>query len=118
MNRAVKKMPKQVSGMPAKQKATPRDITRITGTFLARGESLKVTEAKNRSLRLATLTEGKWLKDLGRYELRKNGAFWSTRTPGTSIRSDKRGAARTGIGAADEGPTRPGFTLSPAWQNQ
>ena len=86
---AVKTMPKQVSGMPAKQKATPRDIKRITGTFLARGESLKVTEAKNRSLRLATLIGGKWVKDPGRFELRKNGAFWSTETPGTSIRSDK-----------------------------
>ena len=86
---AVKKMPKQVSGMPPKQKATPRDIKRITGTFLARGVTLKVTEAKNRSLKLATLTDGKWVKDPGRYELRKNGAFWSTQTPGTSIRSDK-----------------------------
>ena len=46
-----------------------------------------MTEAKNRSLKMATLTEGKWVKDPGRYELRKNGAFWSTKTPGTSIRS-------------------------------
>ena len=33
---AVKKMPEQVSGMPSKQKATRRDIKRITGVFLAR----------------------------------------------------------------------------------
>ena len=84
---AVKKMPKQVSGMPSKEKATKRDIKRITGVFLASGTYRKVTEAKNRSLKMATLTDGKWVKDPGRYTLRKNGAFWSTKTPGPSYRS-------------------------------
>ena len=125
---AVKKMPKQVSGMPPKQKATPRDIKRITGTFLGRGVTQKVTEAKNRSLKLATLTEGKWVKDPGRYTLRKNGAFWSTQTPGTSIRSDKawgrtylvqRSIGGNGTYYFDIAlgqRTRSGGSLSPAWQ--
>ncbi len=125
---AVKKMPKQLGGMPLKQKATPRDIKRITGTFLARGETLKVTEAKNRSLRLATLIGGKWVKDPGRFELRKNGAFWSTETPGTSIRSDKawgrtylvhRSIGLNGTYYFDIAlgqRIRSGGSLSPAWQ--
>ena len=87
---AVKKMPKQVSGKPSKQKATPRDIKRMTGFFLTLGLQMKVTEAKKRSLKTAQLTEnGKWVNDPGRFELRKDGAFWSTRTPGDSIRSVK-----------------------------
>ena len=125
---AVKEMPKQVSGMPAKQKATRWDIKRITGIFLASGASRKVTEAKNRSLKTATLTEGKWVKDPGRYTLRTNGAFWSTKTPGTSLRSVKawgrtylvfRGIGGTGTyyaQAAVGQRIRSGGSLSPAWQ--
>ncbi len=125
---AVKKMPVPVSGMPPKQKATKRAIKRITGIFLSSGSSLKVTEAKNRSLKMATLTDGNWVKQPGRYTLRKNGAFWSTHTPGTSIRSVKAWG-RTylvqrligGTGTYyDEGAvgqrTRSGGSLSPAWQ--
>ena len=125
---AVKKMPKQVSGMPSKEKATKRAIKRITGVFLASGAYRKVTEAKNRSLKMATLTDGKWVKDPGRYTLRKNGAFWSTRTPGTSYRSDRawgrtylvqRGIGGTGtyyISAPVGQKVRSGGSLSPAWQ--
>ena len=125
---AVKKMPEQVSGMPSKEKATRRDIKRITGVFLARGAYRKVTEAKNRSLKMATLTDGKWVKDPGRYTLRKNGAFWSTQTPGTSYRSDRawgrtylvyRGIGGTGtyyVSNPVGQKVRSGGSLSPAWQ--
>jgi CubicO group peptidase (beta-lactamase class C family) len=128
---AVKKMPKQVSGMPLKQKATPRDIKQISGTFLASAApQLKVTEAKGRSLKLARLTGGKWVRDPGRYELRKDGAFWSTVTLGTSIRSVRawgrtylvqRSIDGTGTYSADLAigqRTRPGGPLSPAWQDR
>ncbi len=124
---AIKRFPEQVSGMPPKQKATPRDIKRITGVFLASGASLKVTEAKNRSLRWALLTDGKWARQPGRFELRTNGAFWSTQTPGVSLRSVRswgrtylvrRGIGGTGTYYSDGAGqrTRSGGSLSPAWQ--
>ena len=129
---AVKKMPKQVSGTPGKGKVTAgmakKKITRLSGTFLAQNETLKLTRGKNRSLIVARLVDGRWVKNPGRFELRNDGAFWSTQIPGASIRSVKAWG-RTyvvqrsigGVGTyyshvARGQKTRSGGSLSPAWQ--
>ena len=125
---AIKRIPKQVSGMPPKQKAKPRDIKRITGIFLASGVSLKVTEGANRSLKLALLTDGQWVNQPGRVTRRKDGAFWSATVPGTSLRTVKawgrtylvkRSIGGTGTYYTDTAlgqRVRSGGSLSPTWQ--
>lgn len=75
---AIEEMPKQISGAPAKARATPRDIKQMTGTFLAQNYILKVTERKGRSLKVALLTDGTWVDQPGHLELRRDGAFWAT----------------------------------------
>ena len=127
----IARLPKQVSATPPpKARATHRDITKMTGTFLAEAATVKVTKAKNRSLRLATLTDGKWVNQAGRLIRRSDGAFWSTHTPGRSVRSVKawgrtylvlRAPGGTGTYYADMTVgqrTRPGGSLSPAWQRR
>ena len=84
---AIKKMPKQLGGEPAKDKPTPKQVKRMTAVYLAQGASLKVTEGKNRSLRLSLLADGEWVRQPGRLVRRADGAFWSTEVPGRSIRS-------------------------------
>ncbi len=127
---AIKRLPKQVSGMPPQQKPTQRDIKKITGIFLADGGALKVTEAKNRSLRIARLTDGKWATQEGRLIRREDGAFWSTSSPGASIRSvrswDRTYLVRRGIGGTGTYSSdsvlgqriRSGGSLSPVWQSR
>lgn len=129
---SIKKMPKQVSGTPGKGKVTAgmakKKITRLSGTFLAQSETLRLTRGKNRSLKAARLVDGRWVKNPGRFELRNDGAFWSTQIPGVSIRSVKAWG-RTyvvqrsigGVGTyyshvARGQKTRSGGSLSPAWQ--
>ncbi len=127
---AIKRMPKEVGGMPPKEQATHKDITKMTGVFLAEAATVKVVRAKKRSLRLAILTDGKWVNQPGRLIRRGDGAFWSTHTPGRSIRSVKawgrtylvlRAPGATGTYYSDTTVgqrTRPGGSLSPAWQRR
>jgi CubicO group peptidase (beta-lactamase class C family) len=129
---AIKRMPAQVSGTPGKGKVTAKmakaRITRLTGTFLAQNETLKLTKVRKRSLKVAKLVDGAWVKAPGRFELRNDGAFWATETPGASIRS-VRAWGRTyvvqrglgGVGTyyshlARGQKMRPGGSLSVAWQ--
>jgi len=129
---AIKKMPKQVSGTPGKGKVTPKMATkrtnRLTGTFLAQNSTLRLKKVKQRSLKAATLVDGQWVNNPGRFELRNDGAFWSTKSPGTSIRSVRAWGhtyvVQRGIGGvgtyyshvARGQKIRPGGSLSPAWQ--
>ncbi len=129
---AVEKMPKQVSGMPGKGQVTAkmadRKIKQLSGTFLAQNETKKLSEAKNRSVKVATLVDGAWVRSPGRFELRNDGRFWSTTSPGTSI-SAVKSWGRTyvlqrsigGVGTyysyvARGQKVRSGGALSPAWQ--
>ena len=125
---AINQMPKQIGNAPAKERAKPRDIKKMTGTYLAQNVTLKVTKAKNRTLHVAALTDGKWLDQPGRLVFRKGGAFWDTRTPGTSFRS-VRAWGRTYLVRRDIGGTgtyfsdvpfgqrtRPGGRLAQTWQ--
>ena len=129
---AIKKMPKQVGGEPGKGKVTSKmakkKIKRLSGTFLAQNETLKLTKGKNRSLKVARFVDGRWVNNPGRFELRNDGAFWSTQSPGASIRAVKawgrtyvvqRSIGGTGTyysHVARGQKTRPGGSLSSAWQ--
>ncbi len=129
---AIKKLPRKVGGTPGNGKVTATmakaKIARITGTFLAQNGTLRLTKGKKRSVRAATLVEGVWVKNPGRFVLRNDGAFWSTEVAGTSIRS-VRAWGRTYVEQRSLGgvgtyyshvtrgqKTRPGGSLSPAWQ--
>ena len=129
---AIKKMPEQVGGTPGKGKVTSKmakkKTSRLTGTFLAQNSTLRLTKVKQRSLKAATLVDGEWVDNPGRFELRNDGAFWSTKSPGTSIRS-VRAWGHTyvvqrsigGVGTyyshiARGQKIRSGGALSPAWQ--
>jgi CubicO group peptidase (beta-lactamase class C family) len=85
-NGDIKKLPEQISGRPEKEKATAKQVNAVTGTYLAQAVSVKVTQAKQRSLRLSILKHGQWERQPGRLIRRENGAFWSTATPGSSIK--------------------------------
>ncbi len=128
---AVKKMPKQVSGTPGKGQVTAKmaksKIKQLTGTFLAQNETKKITEANNRSVKVSVLTDGAWERSPGRFELRNDGRFWATKSPGTSI-SAVKAWGRTyvlqrsvgGVGTyysyiARGQKVRSGGELSPAW---
>ncbi len=82
---AIKKMPKPITGKPTKDKATPKQVKKMTGIFLAQNLTLKVVEGENRSLRFSLLSDGKWARQPGRFVRRADGAFWATKTPGASI---------------------------------
>jgi hypothetical protein len=129
---AIAKMPKQVSGTPGKGKVTSKmakaKINQLSGTFLAQNETKKLTKAKNRSVKVATLVDGDWVRSPGRFELRNDGRFWSTTSPGTSI-SAVKSWGRTyvlqrsigGVGTyysyiARGQKVRSGGALSPTWQ--
>ena len=128
---AIRKMPKQVSGVPGKDEVTKKmatsKIKRLTGTFLAQAETKKITEAKDRSVKVSVLTGGAWVRSPGRFELRNDGRFWATKAPGTSI-SAVKAWGRTyvlqrsigGVGTyysyiARGQKVRSGGALSPAW---
>ena len=98
------------------------------GHFLAQNETKKLSEAKDRSVKVATLADGAWVRSPGRFELRNDGRFWATRPPGTSI-SAVKSWGRTyvlqrsigGVGTyysyvARGQKVRSGGALSPAWQ--
>ena len=42
----IKKLPKQISGKPDKERATAKHVNNVTGTYLAQSVSVKVTEGK------------------------------------------------------------------------
>ena len=124
----VKKMPKQISGKPAKDTASAKQVKRATGIYLAQNLSLKVAEGKNRSLRLSILSDGKWTRQPGRLVRRADGAFWSTATAGASVKLVKawgrkyltlRGIGGTGTFRSHSTlgqRVRSGGSISPAWQ--
>ena len=125
---AIKKMPKQITGTPAKAKPKRKQLKKMTGIYLAQNLTLKVSEAKRRSLRFSLLSDGTWGRQPGRFVRRADGRFWSTKTPGSSI-SYVKAWGRTyltlrGVGGDRTFRThgtigqrmRPGGSLSPAWQ--
>lgn len=131
---AIASMPKQVSGNPGKGQVTPKmakaKIQQLSGTFLAQNETKKLIQANPRSVRVATLVDGAWVRSPGRFELRNDGAFWSTTAPGTSIRA-VRAWGRTyvvqrslgGVGTyyssvARGQKVRSAGALAPAWQQR
>ncbi|MEI2786797.1 MAG: serine hydrolase domain-containing protein [Candidatus Nanopelagicales bacterium] len=83
------KLPPQISGQPAVATASAKQVNRVTGTYLAQGVTVRVTEGKQNSLRLQLLSNGKWAPQPGRLVRRADGAFWSTATPGSSITVEK-----------------------------
>jgi hypothetical protein len=103
-------------------------IKQLSGVFLAQNETKKLTEAKKRSVKVAILADGEWVPSPGRFELRNDGAFWSTKSPGTSIRAVKAwgrtyvvqrsiGGVGTYYSSVARGQkVRSGGALSPAWQ--
>jgi hypothetical protein len=127
---AISQLPEQISGQPAKAKETPRDIKKMMGIFTAQAASVRVAEGKKRTLKLALLTDGKWVNQPGRFVRRKGGAFWSTAIPGQSFRTVKawgrtylikRSLGETGTYYSDLAlgqRTRPGTPLSSAWQGR
>lgn len=128
---AVKKMPKQVStDPPAKDRPTKKQVRRMTGTYLAQGLTQKVTEGEGRTLSLWRLSDGKWVRQPGRYVHRGDGRFWATKNPGQSITSVKAWDRRYLVSRAVGGTgtyrssmtigqnVRPGGRLTPAWRNR
>ena len=67
-------------------------MNNVAGTYLAQSVSVKVTEGKERSLRLSILSDGKWVREPGRLVRQTSRAFWSTATSGSSIKG------RQGVG--------------------
>jgi len=127
---AIKKMPKQLGGEPTMDKATPKQIKKMTGIYLAQGANFKVTEGKGRSLRLSLLADGKWVLQPGRLVRRADGAFWSTKVAGRSIKA-VRAWGRTYLVLRSIGGTgtyrayqtmgqrvRPGGSLPSAWRER
>jgi len=124
----IKKLPKQISGKPDKERATAKHVNNVTGTYLAQSVSVKVTEGKERSLRLSILSDGKWVREPGRLVRRANGAFWSTATSGSSIKVVKAWGRKyltlRGIGGTGTFRThstlgqrvRSGGAISQAWR--
>lgn len=84
-NGDITRLPRQISGQPAVARASARQVNRVTGTYLAQGVTVRVTEGNQNSLRLQLLSNGKWEPQPGRLVRRADGAFWSTATPGSSI---------------------------------
>lgn len=82
----IAKLPKQISGKPDVDKASAKQVNKMTGIYLAQGLSAKVTKGKNRSLRLSLLSDGTWKQQPGRLVRRADGAFWSTATAGSSAK--------------------------------
>ncbi len=130
----IARMPKQVSGTPGRGQVTPKmakaKIKQLSGTFLAQNETKKLSQANKRSVKVATLKDGAWVRSPGRFELRNDGAFWSTTSPGTSI-SAVKAWGRTyvlqrslgGVGTyysyvARGQKVRSGGALSPVWQER
>lgn len=125
----MKRLPKPVNGMPAVAKGDAAQTARMTGVYLGSGFSAKITRLNNRSLKLWMYNGNGWTKHPGRYVLRKNGAFWSTDTAGTSLYAQRawgrtylmmRRISGTGtyynyIAVATK--MRPGRTL-PAWEQR
>ena len=127
-NGDINRLPRQVSGRPDRRAATAGQVNRVTGIYLAQGATVRVTQAKQNSLRLSLLSDGKWVAQPGRLVRRADGAFWSTATPGASIKT-VRAWGRTyltlrGIGGTGTFRThqtlgqrvRSGGATSPAWQ--
>ncbi len=79
------RFPRPVNGVPARSPANPATVNRITGVYLASGANARVTRVNDRAVRLFVYSDGSWVKRPGRYVLRANGAFWSTKQPGTSL---------------------------------
>ncbi len=100
----------------------------MSGVFLGRNTTLRVSGAKSRALRLSTLIDGTWVGLPGRFKLRNGGAFWSTKAHGQSPRL-VRSWGRTYLVARNLGGTGTFFSdqtagqrarsrgsLSAAWQ--
>ncbi|MFN8126340.1 MAG: serine hydrolase domain-containing protein [Candidatus Nanopelagicales bacterium] len=131
---AVKRLPAQVSGTPGKNQVTKakakRQIRKLSGIYLAQADSLKLTRTSHRSVKAAKLVDGVWVPSPGRFVLRNDGAFWSTKSPGTSIRSvqawDRSYVVQRSIGGvgtyyshiARGQKTRSGGALSSAWKSR
>lgn len=127
---AVKKMPRQITGKPAKGKPTRKQVKKMTGIYLTQNLTLKVSEAKSRSLRFSLLSDGAWARQPGRFVRRADGGFWSTQVPGSSISLAKawgrtyltlRGVGGTGTfrtHATMGQRVRSGGSLSQAWRNR
>ncbi|MGV1037974.1 MAG: serine hydrolase domain-containing protein [Candidatus Nanopelagicales bacterium] len=127
---AISKLPRQITGKPPKAKATAQDSRRMTGIFTSQSAIVRVAAGKDRSLKLALLSDGKWVNQPGRMVRRKGGAFWSTKSSGLSLRTVKawgrtylvkRSLGGTGTYYADDAlgqRTRSSGSLSPAWQGR
>jgi len=127
---AIGGLPKQINGKPAKATATASDVRKMTGIFTSESATLRVAEGRNRSLRLALLSDGKWVNQPGRLVRRKGGAFWSTKSADVSLRTVKawgrtylvrRSLGGTGTYYADVTlgqRTRSSGSLSSTWQGR
>ncbi|MFZ1669445.1 MAG: serine hydrolase domain-containing protein [Candidatus Nanopelagicales bacterium] len=127
---AIGELPKQITGKPAKAKAIAKDIRKMTGIFTSQAAVVRVAAGKDRSLKVAFLSDGKWVNQPGRLVRRKGGAFWSTKSSGISLRTVKawgrtylvkRSLGGTGTYYVDDAlgqRTRSIGSLSSAWQGR
>lgn len=113
---------------PAERTPTAGRLSSIRGTYLAAGVAVRVVSRSDGSLRLGILSDGSWAFQPDVFTLRTDGSFWSTTTPGRSLRVarawgrnylvlDKPGALGLYLNHDILGQrVHPGPALSPAWQ--
>jgi hypothetical protein len=61
----------------------------MSGIYLGSGISLRLKPVSGSGLKMSVLEQGKWVARPGRYVLRRDGAFWNAKSPGTSVRLKK-----------------------------
>lgn len=83
---AVKREPTVIKGMPATVRPTAAMIKRMTGIYLGSLGNWRI-DRKGRALKVVRYADGGWTAPSpGRYVLGRDGRWWSTANPGTSLR--------------------------------
>lgn len=79
--------PKPLTSLPPRVAPSAEQLNRMVGVYLSSGATSRITRV-GKSLKLWRWA-GAWEPHDGRFVLRKDGRFWSTTTPGTSLYLDR-----------------------------
>ncbi|MEZ5117477.1 MAG: serine hydrolase domain-containing protein [Candidatus Nanopelagicales bacterium] len=65
---------------------TDAQLRAVSGIYLGQGSTIRVVVNSDRSISLARPTDGEWVANPTKYTLRRDGRFWSTADPASSVR--------------------------------
>ncbi len=77
----IKRGPQPVGSPPKRVAPSAKQLQRMTGIYLNSLASLRVRKGSGRFLKLQAYDEGQWVPRSGRYVLRADGRWWSTKDP-------------------------------------